>query len=382
MKILEVAPAYPPSAYGGISTHVSLISRELATRGHEVHVATTNRYDVHRTLQFHGPRGVDGVVVYYARAHWPGRYFFAPGILAILEKWTPEADVVHIHDTRTFVGLAAYVAARNSRIPYVVTCHGSLSTRVGDIHLKVIHDKVFGQALVKNAAKVIVVSRRERADIIGYGVDPGRVVIIPDTIPLSPTEPDPLMNSAREGPRKTILYLGRLHRIKGVDRLVDAFALLARREHDCELAIAGQDFGFEASLRRQVRNLGIADRVRFLGPIYGEAKDNLLGNADVVVVPSRYEVFSFVILESMAAGVPLIVTRECGIAEDSKEGGAALVVSTPTEMARAISECLHDARLRERLRDAGRELLRTTYGWESALRMLTATYLGAIGRWN
>src|SRR2546430_10931620 len=131
MRIFQVTPAYPPSAHGGVSTHVDLISRGLDSRGHAVSIATTNRYDFRKVLNFSGLREVDGLKIYYAKAYWPSRYFFAPGLVKVMSKWISDADVVHVHDTRPFVGLAAYFAMKGRSIPYVLTCHGSLSPQIG-----------------------------------------------------------------------------------------------------------------------------------------------------------------------------------------------------------------------------------------------------------
>src|SRR2546427_7355591 len=187
MKILKVTPAYPPSAHGGISTHVGLLAVGLAARGNEVRVATTNRYDFKSVMPFSGLHEIERVQVYYARAHWPGRYFFAPRVLQTLRKWVPGSDLIHIHDTRTFLGLAAYLVTRDLPVPYLVTCHGSLSTWVGDRKLKKLHDHLIGRGLAVGASCVIALNRQEMTEIVEYGVPADKVRIIPNTVPLKPT---------------------------------------------------------------------------------------------------------------------------------------------------------------------------------------------------
>src|SRR2546422_1940882 len=189
MRILQVTPAYPPSAHGGISTHVGLLSKGLVERGHVVSVATTNRYDSKRVMSFSGWREMDGVSVFYAKAYWPGRYFLAPGIVSVIKDRIARCDVLHVHDTRTFVGLAASMLAERSTIPYVLTCHGSLSPSVGSTKLKVLHDHLVGKGLVRRASRVIALSAAERKEFLEFGIPAEKIVIVPNALPLDKDQP-------------------------------------------------------------------------------------------------------------------------------------------------------------------------------------------------
>lgn len=376
MRVLQVTPAFPPSVYGGVSTHVGTISSGLAARGHDVWVATTNRYDMRHVMAFSGLREVDGVEVFYAKAYWPGRYFFAPEILRKLKEWIPMSDVVHIHDTRTFVGLAASVVAKGLPTPYVVTCHGSLSPRIGNRSLKELHDHVVGKGLVKSAARVIALNETELSDIIEFGVPRDRVAIVPSAIP--PDSKLILQPQDHHGTRgqgtKTILYLGRIHPIKGIDRLVDAFALLTARNRHCRLLVVGQDYGAQEGLRRKVRNYALGDKVEFPGPIYGEEKNRLLKTADVLALPSYKDTFPLVILEAFSAGLPVVVTNRCDIANELKQSHAALVASSTIELADAIERCLYEPSVADQLRANGLLLLQTKYNWQRVMSQLERIY--------
>ena len=375
-----VTPSFPPSALGGVSTHVDLIAKGLTENGHKVSVATTNRFDHRRVMNFSGLREFEGLQVYYAKARWPGRYFLAPKVMRVLRMWIPTFDVVHVHDTRTFVGLAAYLVARDVEIPYVLTPHGSVSIHIGDTTLKTLHDRILGKGLVLNASRVIAVSSKEVQDLVRFGIPSGRITLVPNALPF-----DEGLLQERFAPRgdghhhrRTVLFLGRLHPIKGIDRLITAFGLVHRRNEAVRLVIVGEDFGARTGLNQLVRQLSLEGAVEFRGPASGLEKRQLLFDADVLVLPSYSEVFGLVILEAFAASLPVVVTSGCSIADDLERARAALIVESVPEMAEAIERCLRDEELANALRAGGIALLRTTYNWQGALARLEQVYRGAM----
>src|SRR5439155_11555985 len=121
------------------------------------------------------------------------------------------------------------------------------------------------------------------------------------------------------------------HAIKGIGRLIEAFALVQQRHTDCRLLVVGQDYGARKTLVKQVSHLGLDGSVEFLGPKYGTDKDQLLRTADALVLPSYKETFPLVILEAFAAGLPVVATDGCGIADYLQVNGAALIASSTVE---------------------------------------------------
>jgi glycosyltransferase involved in cell wall biosynthesis len=121
-----------------------------------------------------------------------------------------------------------------------------------------------------------------------------------------------------------VLYLGRLHPLKGLEMLVEAWGRLHDAQHQSpqpsmehwRLVIAGPDEqGTLAALERQSRELGHMESIDFAGPVYGEEKERLLDAADIFVLPTRSENFGIVVAEALAAGVPVITTKGAPWAE-------------------------------------------------------------------
>ena len=117
--------------------------------------------------------------------------------------------------------------------------------------------------------------------------------------------------------RPYVLFLGRLNWKKGLDRLIPAMEQVT----NADLLIAGNDEeNYRPELEALARRCGVADRVRFLGPVHGERKWELLSSAQILALPSYSENFGNVVLEAMAVGCAVIVTPEVGMASVVHEG--------------------------------------------------------------
>ncbi|MDD5707221.1 MAG: glycosyltransferase, partial [Kiritimatiellae bacterium] len=199
------------------------------------------------------------------------------------------------------------------------------------------------------------------------------------------------------GPR-TVLYLGRLHPLKGLELLVEAWGILrqpsrplygrtAKEQKDnhggdgWRLVIAGPDEeGTLAALKRQAQELKLTNTICFLGPIYGAEKERLLCGADLFVLPSRSENFGLVVAEALAAGVPVIATRATPWAEllgdPTGAGRCGWWVDAGAEpLASALREAMNltDGE-RQGMGRNGRQLVNTKYRWEAVAERMVACY--------
>lgn len=178
-----------------------------------------------------------------------------------------------------------------------------------------------------------------------------RVVVIPN-----PVAPDVQIHGSadREGGGTYVLGVGRLEDQKGFDLLIEAFARLSPAEFHCELWIAGRGSRRQV-LERQAVDLGIADRVRFLGEV--DDVTRLMRDARVFVLPSRFEGFPNALLEAMASGAPC-VAADCPSGPKEllsvDECGLLVPVGDADRLAQAIRRVLRDSELSTRLSAAGR----------------------------
>ena len=364
MRILHVVPTYlPATRYGGPIVSVHGLCRALAARGHDVHVFTTN---VDGDGVSDVPLGVavplDNVNVHYFASSFR-RLYYSPAMKRAL-RGVRDFDVVHLHSVFLWPTLAAARAARRAGVPYVVSPRGMLVPeliRRKSRFVKTAWLALFEKRTLLHASLVHFTSHQEQSDALRVveGSDPkGRAgVVIPNGVELP---------SAAEGPRgDELLFLGRINWKKGLDRLIEAMTMLP----EARLVVAGND---EENYRASLPH---ADNVRFIGPVSGDAKADLLRRAAALVLPSYSENFGNVVLEAMAAGTPVVVTPEVGLAEEVARAGAGIVTpNDPPQLAAALRALLADRARAEAMGRAGRVAVEARFTWDRVAAEMEAAY--------
>jgi len=334
VRILHISPYfYPAWAYGGTCRAAWEVARPLAARGHTVSAYTTDALDAHTraTPDF---EVVEKVAIHRAhnlsnRLAW-NRLFLPLTFTQGLTEACREADVVHLHEYRSYLAAVTLPILKRTHAPFIVTPQGSLPV-LGRSLLKSIYDPLVGQALLKEAAGLHATSPMERDQFLEAGADAQRIHLIPNGIDTADYEhlPGPGDFRARNNiPANAplVLFLARINRIKGVDFLVSAFAQVAKALPEAILALVGPDDGYLAQVKHQVSELGLADRVRYIGYVSGTEKLQAYLSADVYVLPSNYEILGITLLEALACGTPVITTDRCGLAPTLAEAGLGTVV--------------------------------------------------------
>jgi glycosyltransferase involved in cell wall biosynthesis len=175
---------------------------------------------------------------------------------------------------------------------------------------------------------------------------------------------------------KLILFLGRLSPKKSPELLLQAFGNLPPRigEHSLVLAFAGpDDNSMQQHLADTASRLGISERLKFSGPLYGEEKWAAYRDADVFVLPSQNENFGNTAAEAAAAGTPVVVTEQCGIAPFVKDAAGLVVAHDETSVAKALERLLSDPQLHAKF-VSGCAQLTARLGWEEPVSQMEALY--------
>jgi glycosyltransferase involved in cell wall biosynthesis len=179
-----------------------------------------------------------------------------------------------------------------------------------------------------------------------------------------------------------VLFLGRLSPQKGLNILVPAFAEFARREQtDAVLVLAGPDYdGYGEEVRRLVRREGIDDRVVFAGMLRGRERVEALVDADLFALTSHHENFGIVVAEAMAAGAPVLISKEVNIWGDVIEAGAGAAVNGEAPaVAREMGRWMADASMRREAGRRGRSFALARYGWDPIARNWAEHYRRLAG---
>lgn len=338
MNILHVIPYLNPKQGGEVAICASL-AEQCLRRGHTITIATTDSgYDGAyfesleemgiEILPFHCTLNINDFLI----SPQMGRWFDAA---------IADFDIVHIHAFRSYQCVVAYQYATKSGVPYVLQAHGSVLPFFQKHLLKKAYDAVWGRSVLRDASGLIALNEMEERQYLEMGVDPEQITIIPNALEVSGYQTLPKRGVFRERlgipeDMKIILSLGRIHRIKGLDLLIDAFSDLARETDDCLLVLVGPDHGYRQAIQRQVQKAGLADRVLFTGPLYGESKLEAYVDASVYVLPSVYEIFSLTVLEACLCETPVIVTDRCGLSAFLRNNGGCVVPYGRAALADAI----------------------------------------------
>jgi len=398
MRLLHVVPTYAPAwRHGGTIASVHGLCKALAARGHEVTVYTTDVHgDATLAVRLAQPVPLDGVTVWYFPVTAPRRLYRSPLLAAALagdgRATAPAApppaaagfDLVHLHSVFLWPTTIAARAAERAGVPYLVSPRGML---VGDLlrrrgrlrktlWLRLVERRTLARAAVLHATSELEAEEAARLGReLGLRLPPVRVVgngVEPE--PWDPAREPELSPPVRAAlaRRPLLLFLGRVSWKKGLDRLVAALAEIP----GATLAIAGNDEeGYGAHLDRLAAAAGIGGRIVRLGPVRGADKAGLLCSADALVLPSYSENFGNVVLEAMAAGLPVAVTPEVGLAGAVREVGAGVVAEgDPPRLAAALRGLLADAPGRRAMGRRGAAAAAGRFSWATAAAGMEEVY--------
>ncbi|HEY2922123.1 MAG TPA: glycosyltransferase [Candidatus Binatia bacterium] len=369
MNVTFVIPYfYPAWHYGGQPRSAYELARALVSRGHRVKVLTTDSAGDTRLPSGH--RDIDGVQVIYYRniSNWLAfrqRLFWPPSMFRDLRRELAGSDVLHIHELRSTLSVPAYRAASRLKMPYVLSTHGGLR-HLGKASLKAMFDALWGKNILRRAAAVIAISPVEELDARSMDVEQERIRRLPNMISVSDYEPLPQKGLFRArwqlGSSKTILFLGRLHWIKGADLLIRAFERLYASDRDTRLVIAGPDDGAESSLRDLAARAGLNSAVVFTGFLDHQQKVQALVDANLVVVPSRSEVFAITAIEALMCGCPVLLSTACGLhpMPQPEQGAVQFKTEDIDDLAGALSAAVANASLGVAAQ-AGREFVKSEF---------------------
>jgi glycogen synthase len=361
---------------GGMQNHTAALTRCLDAAGHQQTVVTS---------RLAGPRGVVplGRCARVHRTGWPiGRLrqlWALPALPIVLRRprdpGAGPVDVVHAHqgeDVATL--LLARVAARRHRCPLVVTVHCSVGHTLQGSSARVRLLRAAGgwveRGTLRRADTVVVLTDRAAGALRADGVPADRIRTIPSGF-------DPaLFTAAHEdvfpgAGRPRIAYVGRLAAQKRVDVLVRAFGLMREEAH---LVVVG-DGPDGRRIRRLAATSAAADRITLTGFVPHTAVPAVLASVDLLVLPSAYEEMGSVLVEAMAAGLPVVASDVGGIPEVVGHGETGLLVppGDVPALAAALDRLVASAELRARLA-AGARARSRRYAWPDLAGQVAEVY--------
>lgn len=372
MKILQVISHYVPAyRFGGPLQVAHSLAKALVQRGHEVTVCSTNLadHDMNLDVPLDQPVDVDGVTVYYEAVHRFRKWGYAPALGRRVDTLVAEADFVLVHNHFQYAGWIGAARARAFGKPYIVFPHASLkrqSIRSSSGLAKHLYLWLFEHKNHQHADYIAFNAEEELADslfsengiVVPNGIDPRDFEVLPSKGAFRSRNPE-------IGNKLMFLFLGRIDITqKALDVMLKAFAIRVQAGSEAVLVLAGPSEGDDCDkLRQMVIELGMSGRVFFPGLVSGDEKLQLLCDADVFLMPSRYEGLSISLLEAMATGLPIVLSNRCGLHREIERKDCGVVVQPTVESVVAAMAAMEDSAVRAIHGKKARDLAMLDFAW-------------------
>jgi glycosyltransferase involved in cell wall biosynthesis len=375
MRILQVTSYYAPAwAYGGPPRVMTDFATGLVERGHDVTVFTTDVLDAHERArplreELSGVR-VERFPNLSNSLAWRAKKYLPPGLVLATARRVSKFDVVHATDARTLATATAYLAARLAGVPFVLSAHGSLPGSSGVRGaVKGIYDRALVRPMLERAALLLAQTAHEERLYRAAGGRDEAVRLLPLPLDLSAVPETFELGFLREragfaAELPVVLFLGRIHYLKGLDVLVEALQPLLEAG-EAGLAVVGRDDGHWDEIA--MRNSGLIGdgAIRFLGPLYGVERFHAYADADLfALTPRHWEETSVAALEAAASGTGLVLTEQSDIPGLTESGGG-LVVACEIE---AVRDAMRSALPRTaEMGVRARDLIRAQHGRDAVV---------------
>jgi len=338
LKILNVIDNIDEMTGAGTAERTRQLGHHLSDLGHDVTLLTTN-YNL-------TPSNIDslGLINIIAISCLFNRFYLPLPLFWVFNKAVKDSDVIHLVSHWSVLNAIVYVFLRIHKKPYLISPLGALPIFGRSRMKKRLYNFIVGNTIVRKANICVVASRDELPSLLAYGVDESSVVHIPNGI----NEDDYLDCGISEkfsalDKYPFILFIGRLNPIKGPDLLLEAFCRVKNSFPDIHLVYIGRETFEEGtlnSLKKTASECSILDRTHFLGWVSREDKAAILHASLLLVIPSRQDAMSIVVMESGIVGKPVLITDQCGFDEVADIGGGLVVPATINGIALGIKELL------------------------------------------
>lgn len=389
MKILQVCPYYAPAfSFGGPPRVMYDLARGLVQRGHQVSVFTSDALDVRETNKRISitKETLEGIeITRFPRFNTllPSKFLrvIVKGFAKEISERIRDYDVVHLSEVRNYMNMTASETAFKASVPCFISIFGNLAAQRSFHKRALIHlyDSLWTKKMFRRAEGLLVQNEHEKEACLKYGISSSRVKFSPLPVHFSNFKDLPPRGIFRKkfgisSEAKIVISLGRLHRDKGFQFLLDAFTSLRERQ-DTILVIVGADESYGDVLKRRSEELGVKDKVIFPGALYNSAKLEAFVDADVfALTPLVYEETSLAALEACASGLPVIVSEKNSIPWLKDYGAGIEIAHDEKELILALKLLLSDKKKRQEMGQRARAMIAEKFSVEKVVEKMEGMF--------
>ncbi|GKU81262.1 glycosyltransferase [Niallia sp. NCCP-28] len=371
-KILILSWEYPPNIVGGLGTHVAGLTNSLAKKGYEVHLITAQNIKLEELDR----EEKAGLFVYRVKPlnsleenfiHWVAGLNMRMWEKGMELAASIDFDCIQAHDW--LVGAAAISLQKEWNVPLISTIHATEHGRNGGIHTemqKFIHEKE--SQLIQESNGIIVCSDYMKEELIRiFQVDQNKIYIIPNGVDMSfscETAYATISSLPITSEETVIFAIGRLVKEKGFGTLLEAAKKISMYNQKVCFVLAGVGPMYE-EYKSYIEKNGLQSVVFLVGYLQEDKKKALYERADIVVIPSHYEPFGIVALESLVYGKPTIISNTGGLKAivEHQKSGIVIEPANTEQLIQGIYFLLENDKKAEEIGKNGRKLVEQLFGW-------------------
>lgn len=372
MRVSIITKYFLP-VIGGVENHCYNLAKSLTKRGFQVEVHTCKKTPekvYNKTL--HTFEVIDGIKVYRHTLFWE------------LDDAT-KFDVIHFHNFNIFPHLLLFMRllllqkSKYKMPQIIITPHGGFTPPWEEFppiirHIKKMYHMTFGRFFINKIVDyVIAVSEWEKKQLKNAGIDPRKVVIIPNGVEnLAYKYPSLKQNKEFREYKPYILFIGRIAKIKNIEQII----LNLKYTQDIKLLITGpvHDNEYIQLLRQLISKLGLDNRVIFLGKSEGLKKYKLIDNAVAIVLLSKSEAEPIVIKEAIARGKIAIVSSIPVFYLDFNSIPGVFIIENADEFVRVINEIANSEKTQKKIEVIHKRISKR-WKWEQIITLILELYL-------
>mgnify|MGYP000312449290 CR=1 FL=1 len=355
MKIGISCPAsLPATQFGGILFLGVDIAKELSNKNHEVTIYTTDLDFANNPKTFNKklPReeNIQNFKIKRSHVWFSIRLFFVnPGMY--FRMINDQQDIIHTIGIRSFQSFIAALVAKKKKIPLFVSDQGGLTTHP-DLQTRNVWTRILYKIqspmirFVIGQAKKIIVANEYEKKIFSKLADENKIEVVRNGINLENMKSSVDFKKKYAINHDYFLFLGRFHKVKGIDILLKAMQLIKNNHlmSDVKLVIMGVDFGFEDEMLKMIKEMNLDNIVKVIKNPPREDVIAAYKESEFLVLPSRWELSPLTPLEGFAFKKPTISTKAHGIPYTLDDGKNSILVESENfnELGEKIIELLND----------------------------------------
>lgn len=385
MRILHIIPSIPKSRGGPSQAIIEMVKALRKTENLEVEIATTN--DNGKSLlnvPLQKKVVYQGVPIYFfhrfsPKNHKIREYAFSSQLTRWFWHEIHKYDLIHIHAIFSYLPTAAMLISRLKNKKYIVQPHGLLCNWAleQNKHQKNIYLKLIEKQNLKNSSGLIFTSEKESCEALANF----KKKIFNITVPLGLKSSTFLVdrNASKEirshynisFTEPIILFLSRLHEVKGLEYLIPALAKV--KDYPFNFIIAGSGTEeYEAEVKALLDKFDMWDKTHMIGFVEGDVKNLLLQGSDLFILTSKLESFGVAVLEALSVGLPVLVTPGVALASVVKDNQLGYVSDLDVnEIADNVRSFLDNPEQAVNISDRASKFVQENYTWDKiALQMI------------